>query len=377
MYDGVKIECKVTDPHKWRKLQMIGRHAEQTGEILPLNSEAQNAALTFAVIPTLTGRRYTIQGSLHRHYNHGRENDNDYTLEQVHETINQLRENYAIDPRYSKVINFEFGVNIKLPPGMLAADFNKYLVSAYSKAFEKLNPKRPQIGYIAEFNEYSIKVYDKGYQAKNGAEDQIRIEIKVQRTRWLDQFGFIKGNELYIADLLNKQNIITLGDILINKIRSLILTPREIDLKKLTQKQVQTFYECRDARSWEDWDSKKRERKRNQLQQIFEKVGQPNPVTVLEQLVADKWQELTNYTPAAREPQERKKATKSILIVTGIRDILLRIHEWLLRLFSAPSINKQKFIIHKPRSLPPRLSPPETIKGFSRWIDLQCRSPSP
>ena len=87
-----------------------------------------------------------------------------------------------------------------------------------------------------------------------------------------------------LSDLLNEVNIKILGDILLNKVRSLILTPRQIDLRKLSPKQIQTFYECRDARSWEEWTSRQRERKRAQLSKIFVKVNQPDPVDVLSQL---------------------------------------------------------------------------------------------
>lgn len=374
MYDGVKLECKVTQPGQWRKaLALVGRFAEQTGEVLPLPAEAARHALRFIQTPTLTGNRYTIQGSLHRYYNQGGENDNDYTLAQVKETINELKNTYSIDPAKTKVINFEFGVNITLPVGQDAQAYQKYLVSAQFKAFEKLNPKRPMVGYIAEFNEFAIKIYDKGYQSRTGATNQIRVEIKVNRSRWLDQFNFIKGKDLLLTDLINPVNIKILGDILENKIRSLILTPRQIDITKLSSKQIQTFFECRDARSWEEWTSKQRERKRAQLSAIFKKVNQPDPVDALAKLVISKWLDVSQDV-ADTGKERRQKATISSVLVEGIRGLfnfLLNRHEY----------NHTKvlsFVLYLPRGRPirNRARSPTTNTGFKRWIDLNCRDPT-
>ncbi|HBL77733.1 MAG: hypothetical protein A2W90_02500 [Bacteroidetes bacterium GWF2_42_66] len=373
MYDGIKIECSVRDVRTWEtSLKLIGKHLEQTGEVLPLASECDLKACTFSKVPHKSGEKYILQGSLHRYARGGGENDNDFTYAEVVDTIRTLEKNYTINPEKSKVINFEFGVNVTLPPGVEAQQFQKYLVSAYTKAFEKLNQKKSAVGYIAEFNEWSIKVYDKGYLAKNGSANMLRIEIKVTRSRWLDQYGFKKGRELVINDLLNLDNIRILGDILLEKIRSLILTPREINEKKLTEKQRRTFRECRDARSWEEWDSKTRERKRAQLARIFEVVNQPNPVDVLAELVADKWRQLSETLPETPQAPPIKKATISTIIVDGIRGIisLLIWHESKEKKF----VSFILVISFKGEPLPrPPCKP--TLTGFTRWIDLQGRSP--
>lgn len=371
MYDGIKIDCKINHPAQWSKtLGLVGRYSENTGEVLPLPSECSRNSCNFIKIPTAAGTKYTFQGSLHRFHNNGGENDNDFTIAQVKHTLKQLEHDYSINPARSKIINFEFGVNINLPDGLDAQAFNKYLVSAQFKAFEKLNPKRPAIGYIAEFNEFSIKIYDKGYHARNGATDLVRVEIKVNRTRWLDQFGFIKGNDLFLNDLLKPVNIKILGDILQSKIRSLILTPRVIDIAKLTPKQVQTFYECRDARSWEEWNSRQRERKRKQLAAIFKKVNQADPVDELARLVAEKWSDVTTEIeprPEAKKPV--KMVIISTIIVNGIRAFLnlFKKHEQMETkpLFIIPATNWQPL---------PRGEPPDLLIGVNRWIDIRARS---
>lgn len=372
MYDGIKIKCQVTNTAKFEKaLGLIGRFDEQTGAVLPLPSECTRRAVTFSKIPGPTGYKYNMQGSLHRFFNKGAENDNDYTITEVKQTIAELQETLSINPKRSKVINFEFGVNITLPDGMDAQVFQKYLVSAQFKAFEKLNPRRPAVGYIAEFNEFNIKIYDKGYQAQTGATNLLRVEIKVNRTRWLDQYGFIKGKDLYVTDLLNKTNIRILGDILQNKIRSLILTPRTLDISQLSPKQKQTFYECRDARSWEEWTSRQRERKRAQLAAIFKKLNQPDPVDALAKLVNAKWLDVTKETAPVQN--SREKVTFSSLIVGGIRAFLdlFKKHE---KHFTNTVYS---FIIYLPRGKPVQqgTGPPAAIKGFNRWIDLRNKGP--
>lgn len=338
---------------------------------MPLPSDCEQNGLTFSRTLGRFKTHHNIQGSLHRYYRKGLENDNDYTLTQVVETVERLQNKHGIDPAKSKVVNFEFGVNITMPEGMDAQGYQKYLVSAYTKAFEKLNPKRPAVGYIAEFNEYNIKVYDKGFQARSGTSNQLRVEIKVNRTRWLDQFGFKKGADLYLTDLLNQDNIKILGDILLNRVRSLIVTPRDLDIKKLSPKQKLTFYECRDARSWEEWNSKQRERKRQQLNRIFKKVGQPNPIDVLAKLVEQKWQELTTTSAELKIQNHRQKVRISTLIVDGIR-VILALSK--MREFNIQT--EYSYLVYQPRGIPLPNSPPQPEQsGFRRWIDLRCNSP--
>lgn len=384
MYDGIKIECAISDPRKWdTSLRSIGRYDEATGEVIPF-TQAKDSALTFIKVPSPSGKKYIIQGSLHRYARNGAENNDDYTLAQVHETIQRLQTRFGVDPARTRIQNFEFGVNIRLPYGMCAAEFQKYAVSLQHKAFEKMNQRRAAVGYIAEFDEFSCKIYDKGLQSGDGATDKLRFEIKVIRTRWLEQYGVIRpGQHLYLSDLLKKEVIDALGNILQNKISSLICVPRNIDLRKLTEKERLTFYECRDARSWEEWNSKQRERKRAQLQKIFAKVGQQNPIDVLAKLVDAKWRELSRFKVQKCTPEPKQNDAKSSLYVDGICDLLRMIIiaqcALIRELFSTTpeSRNKQQHISHLPRGTPLLVHPtPEIRKGYRRWIDLNIRSPT-
>lgn len=372
MYDGIKIECSFSDKRKWEQsLSMIGKHAEKTGEVLSLPAEIEKNCLTFSRVPTAAGKKYFIQGSLHRFYNNGAENNNDFTIQDVRATIEHLKNVYGINPEKSKILNFEFGVNVTLPPGVEAAAFQKYLISAYSKGFEKLNPKRPAVGYIAEFNEYNIKVYDKGYQARTGELNMLRIEIKVNRTRWLDQYEFKKGHELLLSDLLNPENISILGNILIEKTRSLILTPRHLDISTLRPKERLTYYECRDARCWEEWDSKTRQRKRAQLSKIFVLLKQPDPVDVLARLVSDKWKELATLPPEKPQTKQRQKATISSIIVNGFKALLKVLRQ---QTFTTAKICFD-YIIYQPRGQTLLIFAESTKRGHYRLIDLTIRPP--
>ena len=384
MYDGIKIECAVSDSRKWDiSLRSIGRYDEATGEVIPF-SQAKAQALTFIKVPSPTGCKHIIQGSLHRYARRGAENNDDFTLPEIHATIQELKQKFGINPERSKIQNFEFGVNIQLPCGMSAAEFQKYAASMQHKGFQKMNQRRAAVGYIAEFDEFSVKIYDKGFQSGDGSTDKLRFEIRVLRTRWLEQYGVIRpGQQLFLSDLLNKDIITKLGDILQNKISSLICTPRNIDYRKLNAKELQTFFECRDARSWEEWNSKQRERKRQQLQRIFVKVGQPNPVDVLARLVASKWKELSHFRIQECTPEPTQNDAKSSLYVDGICDLIRMIiiaHCEIIRvLFSHHShtASKEQTIIHPPRGTPLRVYfLPEIRKGFSRWIDLNIRSPT-
>lgn len=385
MYDGIKIECAVPEPRKWdNSLRSIGRFDEVTGEIIPF-AEAKANSLTFTKTPLSKGTRHIIQGSLHRFARNGGENNDDFTIVEVANTISVLQSKFGIDPEKSAIQNIEFGVNIMLPEGITADEFQKYLVSSYTKSFEKLNPRRPAIGYIAEYDEFSIKIYDKGLQSGSGETQQLRVEIRVNRVRWFEQFGIIKsGQPLYLSDLLKKNTINILGDILHRKVSSLICVPRNLDIKKLTSKERLTFYECRDARSWEEWNSKQRGRKKEQLARIFNKLGQPNPVDALERLVYEKWRELSHFKLPVfpeQEPKPHEKRYNIQLIVVGIRSLIEMIitgHIAIIRalLTKGEIRSNSSILIYAPRGNPMCLPPPESLLiGFRRWIDLNIRLP--
>ncbi|QZT38698.1 HNH endonuclease [Halosquirtibacter xylanolyticus] len=295
MYDGCKIELALDSKKGFASLDSIGSHSELTGEVLPLPSTAKEQGCYFIKQPNkYHNTKHYFQGSLHKYHNGGFQNHDDFSIDKVKATIDDITDRYKVDPTKSKIINLEFGVNILLPPGMNAQSFQKYLVSISNRGFDKLNRRNVRIGYIAEFSEFNLKIYDKGLQGMTGEKNRLRVEIKVMRTRWLDQFGIIKsGDDLVLSDLLNPYNISILGEVLVNKVQLLVLLPRDIDTKQLTPKERLTYVECRDARSWEDWDSKTRTRKKSQLDKIFQKVGQKNPVETLSQLIRTKWGELS------------------------------------------------------------------------------------
>lgn len=327
MYDGCKIELALNSSKGFTSLDSIGKHSELTGEVLPLPSTAKQQGCYFIKQPNKYHKtKHIFQGSLHKYYNGGFHNHDDFTIDKVRATIEDISSRYDVDPNKSKVVNLEFGVNVLLPHGITAQDFQKYLVSISNKGFDKLNRRNVRIGYIAEFSEFNLKIYDKGLQGMTGELNRLRVEIKVMRTRWLDQFGIIKsGDDLVLSDLLNPDNISILGEVLVNKVQLLVLMPRDIDIKQLTPKERLTYYECRDARSWEDWDSKTRARKKGQLERIFQKVGQKNPVEILSQLIRTKWEELSTMcedslptTEITRESfKGRKKATISNIDEVG------------------------------------------------------------
>lgn len=383
MYDGIKIDCQVTDPRKWNtSLNSIGQYDEMTGEVLPF-AQAKACGLSFLKTQSPSGTKHTIQGSIHRFARNGGENNDDFNIVEVANTIDTLKNKFGVNPDKSKIINFEFGVNINLPEGITAGEYQKYLVSISNHGFDKMNTRRDKVGYIAEFDEYSIKIYDKGYQSGSGEQQQLRVEVKVLRTRWLEQFGIIKkGEPLYLSRLLDKAMIKQFGNILEQKISSLICVPRNLDVKKLTNKEEKTFLECRDARSWEEWNSKKRASKQQQLEKIFVKVNQQNPVDVLVRLVNEKWHQLSHYKVTAREPKTRDKDAISAISVVGFRSLIEMIimgHLSIIRgLFEhSEQCAHSHPLIHRARGTPLGLPPPApTITGFRRWIDLRCRSPT-
>lgn len=365
MIDGIKVDCYIADLQKWSEaLGLIGRFSERTGEVLGF-AEAEVNGCTFTRASAASADRYIFQGSIHK-FMQGN-NANDFSHAQLIKAVEHLRDVYGIDPQKSRVINFEFGVNITLPNHVKhdAQDFQKFLISAYSKAFEQLNPKKPGLGYKASFNEYVIKVYDKGKQAKTGEKNKLRVEIKVNRTRFLKQYNTHASRHLFLSDLTSSRVLSILGDILSQKTRSLILSPRLLDEANLSIKQRLTFRECRDSRSWEEWTPRQRQARRRQLMRIFEDTNLTNPADELAELVRVKWSELSKSDAHISQPKRGENGSIIQLIVSGFRH-LFSFTAWLFahRYFFRLVISK---MLHYPIAY--------SLQGYRLWINRKARSP--
>ena len=162
-----------------------------------------------------TGSIY-FSGSLHKFYNNGLHNHNEFNKGAYFETLERIKSIYGIEPENIRVIQLEYGVNI-LPP-IQTNDILNNLIQHKNKDFEQKISNDNGKYYQCEHANYIIKIYNKSlqYGCKN---EVLRIEIK--QTNWSEHrqqgfntlHDFNKWNKYqFVNNLLTKWNEVIFYD---------------------------------------------------------------------------------------------------------------------------------------------------------------------
>jgi hypothetical protein len=293
MIDGVKIECNYLPSEKWPQNELLlfkRLFFERTGEIPPDTRHAVYNGLKFKITPSQNHpeKQYqNIEGSLHRYFNKGGTNANDYSFAQLKDTIEDLAASFDIDPEKSILRNLEFGINIELP--IKADQFLKYIISTPTKRFTDLSINKLKVGKVCAKHEYLLKIYNKGKQEGSPIDNLIRLEIKVKKMRYIQT----KCNIITLADLLKLSNIQCLGGILIESISNLIIYDNSIRFESLTDREKIQLSNFRNPMYWECMNYRQRNKKNNQFKTLLKKHKANDIHQNLINMVKTKWYQLT------------------------------------------------------------------------------------
>lgn len=116
-----------------------------------------------------------ISGSLHKCFNNGKHNANDFDLNAFRDVLQTFRVKFGILPENLKIIGLEFGVNIE-PPCKTDLILNNIL--QHKRIDFENNIKSKYGNYLqAKHSNYILKIYNKSKQYKLENE-LMRIEIK-------------------------------------------------------------------------------------------------------------------------------------------------------------------------------------------------------
>lgn len=124
-----------------------------------------------------------LSGSLHKFYNHGQHNYNDFTFSQLQDTLLSLQNTFGLNLTACPIQNIEFGLNIK--PPILSKEILDMLIIHKSKCFDR---RFNGLMKEAVYAEYTCKYYDKGKQ-ENLSHECFRYELKFIKSRQLGRFG--------------------------------------------------------------------------------------------------------------------------------------------------------------------------------------------
>lgn len=157
-----------------------------------------------------------FNGSLHKFFNNGLHNHNEFNQSAYFETLERLKLIYGIEPDNIRIIQLEYGVNIK--PPIPTNDILNNLIQHKNKDFEQKISNENGKYYQCEHANYIIKVYNKGLQY--GCKDEI-LRIEIKQTNWSEPrkrgvnslHDFNQCDKLnFVNDLLTKWNEIIFYD---------------------------------------------------------------------------------------------------------------------------------------------------------------------
>ncbi len=157
--------------------------------------------------PTEThpNRRATIEGSLHKYWNNGAHNFNDFGIMQIDEVVNDLKIKFNIIPENCVLKQLEIGVNIN--PPIKTKTILKHCLLHKTNVL-KWTFTNDEGNYIQFKNQrHLIKLYDKkthysnkGFKIDN---EIMRIEKKYSKLHELNQKGIYTINDLLNYGLIH------------------------------------------------------------------------------------------------------------------------------------------------------------------------------
>lgn len=296
MFDGFKSEHTYLQPESWLKhaaLEFPLSVNEQTGAVLEGARVAACKGLVFKVVPTSKPelRAYmSLGGSLHKFFNNGLHNYNDFSIADVQEAISTLAATYGIRPNAATLRGLEFGVNIELPfnPDRLI----KALICHNEKGFAEINIKRVALGTVCSRSEYELKVYNKTKQANSPVKNLLRIELKVKKMRFLAPYGVA-----CLADLTDAGKAKLLGEKLAEVFSEVLIYDNSIDKSQLSPAKRLTLANYKNPKYWQGLTRLERYRNKARFESLIAQHSGTNIKAVVLGLIQQKVAELTAKKP--------------------------------------------------------------------------------
>ncbi|MEH6658674.1 MAG: hypothetical protein V7705_13250 [Leeuwenhoekiella marinoflava] len=146
-------------------------------------------------------QRIKIEGSIHKYWNNGAHNFNDFGINEIMEVLRNLKNNFKISPENMHLKALEIGVNIN--PPINTKTLLKQCVMHKTERFKCIATKDEGNYIQAEYQRHIIKIYDKRKHYENKGfkieKDIFRFEIKYLKMAELKEDHGIET----MADLLN------------------------------------------------------------------------------------------------------------------------------------------------------------------------------
>ena len=206
MIDFIKYELINTSPTELELNTYLEFHQKvntKTGE-LGVYMNAYYKGLEFKIYESSDAhpnKRITVEGSIHKYWNNGAHNFNDFGINQINEVLNELKQTFKIEPVNCVLKQLEIGVNITPPQN--TKPILDHCIMHKTKRLKSVYTK-DEGNYIQVHNQrYFLKLYDKMTHYKNKGfkiyTEIMRIEIKYSRMKFLNDLmmPFINDSFVY------------------------------------------------------------------------------------------------------------------------------------------------------------------------------------
>jgi len=293
MIDGVKIECSGISPNDWLKkrkyLKFYTQIDPETSEVLNDNIHAKYRGLLFQIKrSTIKAGKYhfIVSGSLHKYYNNGKHNADNFTTDQLKEVLKDLHKKFNIDPETAYLRSFEFGANIHTPAP--TKEILKGLVAYKGYNFSMLKIDGKQNGKQIKRQRSQAKIYDKAKQYSLPDKNLMRFEIAVKKMEYVKPY-----NIRMLSDLTDPDKLQPLKALLLGFWQNVIYYDKKVKYKELTNFEQKKLLYYASPRNWTDFTRKQRYRAKKHFISLLNKVSISKTYTQISILLSDKLDELT------------------------------------------------------------------------------------
>jgi len=306
MIDGVKIDCTNCHNLNWQNNKYLKFYTNvniHTGELLDNTQIAKYKGLKFFITQSTKYKNktyYSVRGSLHKYFNKGKHNANDFTIDDLQTVINELQQKFNIEPTRATIHNLEFGVNIYTP--VPVKEVLKGLVSYGSYTFGTLKIEGVPVGKVLQKQQTNTKIYDKAKQNQKPINNLLRFEIAVKKMIYLKSYGITT-----LSDLQDKDKIRPLGALLVSVWNDIIYYDKNINWKQLTEFERKKILYYATPRNWNEFSIKQRYRAKKHFNKLLKEFSTSTTHTKISNLIEQKCKQLNeNICPLINHDLSKK-----------------------------------------------------------------------
>jgi hypothetical protein len=218
--------------------------------------------------------RITVEGSLHKYWNSGLHNFNDFNIYHLYWVVQDLNEKFNIDASNCILRQVEIGVNIS-PPKQTKAILDCCILHK-TTPFKWMYTKDEGDYIQARHQRYFIKIYNKRkhYEKQGYLIDKeiFRFEIKYRKMKALNDGGIHTLHDLYDADFKGFK------EVLLTEWNNVLFADSE------ALKGHKNEYKYRNLNYWTELNSNKLKYHRNQLNKVLKNCPDNSKYNISERI---------------------------------------------------------------------------------------------